>query len=143
MVHKLFADLITSTTYTLLRDNDKLPEKVLLYPEEGWAKAASNSHWLLKTPWWSRKHVHVLEVQGTKRHKTVARILPSQCGELLIEGTFRGVPDGDFRLLLTTTVNADDQRRGYCKTGSLERGDKTTKTWQTTHLAVTKRNDFL
>ena len=76
------------------------------------------------------------------RHKTVARILPSRSGELLIEGTFRGIADGDFRLLLTAKVNADDQRRGYGMTGSLERGNRTTRSWQTTHLAVTKRADF-
>ncbi|KAK7067300.1 hypothetical protein SK128_003978, partial [Halocaridina rubra] len=57
---------------------------VWLYPEEGWARASCNSHWLLKTPWWSRRHCCILEVEGTKRmtfgtgevrHKTVCLLL--------------------------------------------------------------------
>ncbi|XP_027230046.1 uncharacterized protein [Penaeus vannamei] len=121
---------------------DSPPMKVWLYPEEGWARASCNSHWLLKTPWWSRRHCYVLEVEGTKRHKTVARVMPAREGEVVVEGTFRGIPDPDFRLVLTSSLTPADQRRGYHMTGSLERGDRKTGLWQTTHLAVTKRSGF-
>ncbi|KAK8741255.1 hypothetical protein OTU49_002579 [Cherax quadricarinatus] len=142
MVHKIFSELRAHRPYTLLHDHDSLPEKVWLYPEEGWARVCCNSHWLLKTPWWSTRHCYILEVEGTKKHRTVGRVLPARAGEVVVEGSFRGVTDGDFRLVLTSTVTPADQQRGYLMTGSLEKGDRKLGRWQTTHLAVTKRSGF-
>ncbi|KAK4326784.1 hypothetical protein Pmani_002711 [Petrolisthes manimaculis] len=121
---------------------DSPPMKVWLYPEEGWARACSNSHLLLKTPWWSRRHCHVLHVEGTRRHKTVGRVVVAREGEVVVEGSFRGVAEGDFRLVLTSALTPADLRRGYLMTGSLERGNRKQGTWQTTHLAVTKKTGF-
>ncbi|XP_071537390.1 uncharacterized protein [Panulirus ornatus] len=142
MVYTIFWELRPHRSYSVLREQDTLPEKVWLYPEEGWARASCNSHWLLKTPWWSRRHCCILEVEGTKRHKTVGRVMPTREGEVVVEGTFRGITDGDFRLVLTSTLTPADQQRGYHMTGSLERGDRKLGQWQTTHLAITKRSGF-
>lgn len=77
------------------------------------------------------------------RHKTVGRVVPTREGEVVVEGTFRGHQDGDFRLVLTSAaLTPSDHRLGYLMTGSLERGDRKQGTWQTTHLAVTKRSGF-
>nr|CAH0102704.1 unnamed protein product [Daphnia galeata] len=53
----------------LLR-HDGTPTKVLLYPEEGWAKTATNAYWLLSIPWWNRNRCKVVEVAGTRRLPT-------------------------------------------------------------------------
>ena len=50
--------------------------------------------------------------------------------------------EGDFRLVLSSSLTMADQRRGYLMTGSLERGNRKQGIWQTTHLAVTKRSGF-
>lgn len=77
------------------------------------------------------------------RHKTVGRVVPTREGEVVVEGTFRGHQDGDFRLVLTSAaLTPADHRLGYLMTGSLERGDRKMGRWQTTHLAVTKRSGF-
>ncbi|KAK3885472.1 hypothetical protein Pcinc_010315, partial [Petrolisthes cinctipes] len=102
----------------------------------------SNSHLLLKTPWVVRRHCHVLHVEGTRRHKTVGRVVVAREGEVVVEGSFRGVAEGDFRLVLTSALTPADLRRGYLMTGSLERGNRKQGTWQTTHLAVTKKTGF-
>ena len=44
--------------------------QVLLYPEEGWARTATNSYWLLSIPWWNRNRCKVVEVAGTRRYVT-------------------------------------------------------------------------
>ncbi|GBP84740.1 hypothetical protein EVAR_64635_1 [Eumeta japonica] len=40
---------------------------VLLFPEEGWARSASSSHWTLQPCWWRRSRCKVVEVAGTRR----------------------------------------------------------------------------
>ncbi|KAK9303810.1 hypothetical protein QLX08_004672 [Tetragonisca angustula] len=50
----------------LLRYNG-YPNKVLLFPEEGWARSASSSYWTLTPFWWSRSRCKVVEVAGTRR----------------------------------------------------------------------------
>ena len=42
--------------------------QVLLYPEEGWARTATNAYWLLSIPWWNRNRCKVVEVAGTRRY---------------------------------------------------------------------------
>ncbi|XP_070520811.1 uncharacterized protein [Cardiocondyla obscurior] len=49
----------------LLRYNG-YPNKVLLFPEEGWARSASSSYWTLTPFWWSRSRCKVVEVAGTR-----------------------------------------------------------------------------
>lgn len=48
----------------LLRYNG-YPNKVLLFPEEGWARSASSSYWTLTPFWWSRSRCKVVEVAST------------------------------------------------------------------------------
>lgn len=72
----------------------------------------------------------------------MGRVVPAREGEVVVEGSFRGIDEGDFRLVLTSSVTPADQQRGYHMTGSLERGDRKQGTWQTTHLAITKRSGF-
>ncbi|KAK9505341.1 hypothetical protein O3M35_009422 [Rhynocoris fuscipes] len=45
----------------------KKTNKVLLYPEEGWARSAASSYWTLTPCWWSRSACTVVEVAGTRR----------------------------------------------------------------------------
>ena len=45
----------------------KYRKQVLLYPEEGWARTATNAYWLLSIPWWNRNRCKVVEVTGTRR----------------------------------------------------------------------------
>jgi hypothetical protein len=41
--------------------------QVLLYPEEGWARSAMSSYWILAPCWWSWSRCKVIEVTGTRR----------------------------------------------------------------------------
>jgi len=41
--------------------------KVLLYPEEGWARSAVSSYWTLTPTWWNRSKCKVVEVTGTRK----------------------------------------------------------------------------
>nr|CAD7258735.1 unnamed protein product [Timema shepardi] len=40
--------------------------RVLLFPEEGWARSASSSYWTLTPSWWSSSRCQVVEVAGTR-----------------------------------------------------------------------------
>lgn len=51
--------------------------KVLLYPEEGWARTATNSYWLLSIPWWNRSRCKVIQVAGTRRSVCVSVVVLS------------------------------------------------------------------
>nr|CAD7199464.1 unnamed protein product [Timema douglasi] len=43
--------------------------RVLLFPEEGWARSASSSYWTLTPSWWSSSRCQVVEVAGTRSYK--------------------------------------------------------------------------
>ncbi|EDW10824.2 uncharacterized protein Dmoj_GI18347 [Drosophila mojavensis] len=64
--------------------------KILLYPEEGWARTASSSYWTITPCWWQPNRCRIVECAGTQRQATKARMLPmNQQGSLLIAGHFR------------------------------------------------------
>ncbi|XP_077284462.1 uncharacterized protein LOC143910003 [Arctopsyche grandis] len=119
------------------------PNKVLLFPEEGWARSASSSYWTLQPSWWSRTRCKVVEVAGTRRHSTHAKMVDNGAGAIYIVGSFKRMTiDPDFKLYLTSNVTAADFNMGYSMTGTLERGCKKTNTFQMTHFAVIRRKDF-
>ncbi|XP_017299672.2 uncharacterized protein LOC103509413 [Diaphorina citri] len=119
------------------------PNKVLLYPEEGWARSAASSYWTITPSWWSKSRCKVVEVAGTRRYKTTAKMLDNGRGSLYIVGSFKkNIPEPDFKLFLTSNVTISDFNMGYSMTGSLERGSKRDNSFQTTHFAVIKRRDF-
>ncbi|XP_060657699.1 uncharacterized protein LOC132792373 [Drosophila nasuta] len=67
--------------------------KILLYPEEGWARTASSSYWTITPCWWQPNRCRIVECSGTQRQATRARMLPmEQQGSLLIAGHFRRPP---------------------------------------------------
>ncbi|KAI5642121.1 hypothetical protein NE865_05813 [Phthorimaea operculella] len=115
---------------------------VLLFPEEGWARSASSSYWTLQPCWWKRSRCKVVEVAGTRRHSTHARMVVSGGNAVHIVGTFKHLgTDADFKLYLTTNVTQADFNMGYTMTGTLERGCKSTNNFQVTHFAVLRRCD--
>uniref|UniRef100_A0A182YRB1 Uncharacterized protein n=2 Tax=Neocellia TaxID=44535 RepID=A0A182YRB1_ANOST len=50
----------------LLRYNG-YPNKVLLYPEEGWARSAASSYWTIAPCRWRRNRCIVEEVAGSRK----------------------------------------------------------------------------
>ncbi|XP_075210398.1 uncharacterized protein LOC142317736 [Lycorma delicatula] len=119
------------------------PSKVLLYPEEGWARSAASSYWTLASCWWCRSRCKVVEVAGTRRYSTKAKMIDSGAGNLYIIGSFKKMAvDPDFKLSLTTNVSVADFNMGYAMTGSLERGCKKENSFQMTHFAVIRRYDY-
>ncbi|XP_033254758.1 uncharacterized protein LOC117194208 [Drosophila miranda] len=63
--------------------------KILLYPEEGWARTASSSYWTITPCWWQPNRCRIVEFSGTQRRATKAQMLPlEQQGSLLIAGHF-------------------------------------------------------
>ncbi|XP_022193406.2 uncharacterized protein LOC111051250 [Nilaparvata lugens] len=116
------------------------PRKVLLYPEESWARSAASSYWTLATCWWCKSRCKVVEVAGTRRYSTRAKMIDSGSGNVYIIGSFKKMAvDPDFKLSLTTNVSVADFNMGYAMTGSLERGCKDTNSFQMTHFAVIRR----
>ncbi|XP_044739923.1 uncharacterized protein LOC123301253 [Chrysoperla carnea] len=127
---------------SLLQQNGQ-PSKILLFPEEGWARSASSSYWTLTPYWWNRSRCKVVEVAGTRRFSTKARLVDNGSGALYVLGSFKRMScDSDFKLFLTSNVSSTDFNMGYCMTGTLERGSKKTNTFQMTHFAVIRRNDY-
>eukprot|EP00099_Drosophila_melanogaster_P020430 NP_611899.1 uncharacterized protein Dmel_CG30419 [Drosophila melanogaster] len=69
--------------------------KILLYPEEGWARTASSSYWTITPCFWQPNRCRIVECSGTQRRATKARMLPlEQQGSLLIAGHFRRTTAG-------------------------------------------------
>lgn len=127
----------------LLR-HDGLPLKVLLFPYEGWAQPAVLSHWtLIKTSWWSKKRCKIVEVCGTRKYTTTAKMVDQGNGGLLLKGRFKkNASAPDFRLRLSTNVSSMDFQKGYSLTGTLERGDRRRGGMQLTHFAMIKRKGY-
>ena len=123
---------------------DGHPSKVLLFPYEGWARPACVTYWVLDMPWWSRKRCNIVEICGTNKTKTKAKIVSSKNGNMCIVGKFKkaNVTGQDFKLSLTTNVSNGDFQLGYCMTGTLERGDKRADKWEMTHYAMIKRKGY-
>jgi hypothetical protein len=125
-----------------LLNYDGYPNKVLLYPYEGWAQPAMLTYWIIKTPWWSRSTCRIVEVCGAKKTNTTAKMCEKGNGHLYIKGKFKGSKDPDFMLYLTSNVSNQDFYQGYCMTGTLERGDKKRGQMQMTHFAMIKRKGY-
>ncbi|CAG9111919.1 unnamed protein product [Plutella xylostella] len=76
------------------------------------------------------------------RHSTHARMVASGGNAVHVVGTFKHMgTDADFKLYLTTNVTQADFNMGYTMTGTLERGCRSTNTFQVTHFAVLRRCD--
>ncbi|XP_046675132.1 uncharacterized protein LOC124363903 [Homalodisca vitripennis] len=118
------------------------PCKVLLYPEEGWARSAMSSHWLLLPCWWSRSRCTVVEVTGTRRFTTQAEMTNNGHNVCIVGSFKKTVGDPDFKLNLTCNVSMADFNMGYMMTGSLERGHRKKNVYQMTHFAIIQRIDF-
>lgn len=122
-------------------NNEGFPNKILLFPDEGWAASATCAHWILKIPWWSKTRCKVVEINGTKRYSTRAKMIDTGKGTMWIKGHFKTGSDPDFQLFLTTHVSPSDFKLGYSMTGTLERGDRQRGRLQLTHYAMIKRKE--
>ncbi|CAH1795227.1 unnamed protein product [Owenia fusiformis] len=122
---------------------DGFPNKILMFPYEGWAQPASLTYWVIKTTWWSTKRCKIIEVSGTKKRTTKAKIKDAGKGTMQIKGTFKDeLVDPDFRVILSTQVSSTDFQLGYSMTGTLERGEKASNKLQMTHYAMIKRKGY-
>ncbi|XP_076368253.1 uncharacterized protein LOC143255835 [Tachypleus tridentatus] len=118
------------------------PNKILLYPDEGWARSSPTSYWILKRPWWNRSACKITEVCGTTRNRGRGKIADLGHGTMCIKGRFKEKDDPDFKMYLTSHVSSADFRLGYSMTGTLERGNKKQGTLQLTHFAMLPRKDI-
>jgi len=124
--------------------------RVLLYPDEGWARPAALSSWLLQSVWWSRSRCRVVELCGTRRATAVGKISAAAGNGnhvMTIVGKFKedaaATAEGrDFKLTLSTDVSNADFQLGYCMTGTLERGDRKSGCMEMTHYAMVKRKGY-
>lgn len=114
----------------------------MLFPYEGWAQPALMSYWLLKSYWWSRSRVKIIQVTGSQKITTKGRMADKGSGSVVITGKFKDINSPDFRMFLTTNVSNADFHLGYCVTGTLERGDKRKGDLQLTHFAMVKRKGY-
>lgn len=124
-------------------NHDGYPSKVLLYPDEGWATTAPNSHLILKTKWWNPNRCKIIEVSGTRRHiSSKAKIIETSNGTMVVRGRFKDRPDEpEFRLSLTSNVSMADFNQGYSLTGTMERASSKNSALHLTHFAMIKRKD--
>ncbi|XP_055372643.1 homeobox protein 2 [Condylostylus longicornis] len=114
--------------------------KILLYPEESWARSAASSYWTIKPSWWQPNRCKVTEITGSQRYSTKAKMLCIEKGSLLVMGSFKKkLGDSDFKLYLSSNITMEDYNMGYCLTGWVERRCSQTNTFQMTHFAVIKR----
>ncbi|XKL61249.1 hypothetical protein PGB90_008306 [Kerria lacca] len=67
----------------LLRCNG-YPIKVLLYPEESWARTATSSYWKLSPIWWNYSRCKVIEVTGTKRTFSLQRYISTKMNNRML-----------------------------------------------------------
>ncbi|CAG5094930.1 Protein of unknown function [Cotesia congregata] len=87
---------------------------VLLFPEEGWARSASSSYWTLTPFWWSRSRCKVVEVAGTRRYTTQAKMVDTGTGTLYIIGSFkRQTVDPDFKMTHFAVIRRRDYEKAY------------------------------
>jgi len=109
----------STTTTTMGGSDDGGGCRVLLYPDEGWARPAALSSWLLLPVWWSRSRCRVVELCGTRRATAVGKISAPAAGNgnhVTVVGRFKEdaaaatttTVDGggrDFKLTLSTDVD--------------------------------------
>lgn len=121
---------------------DGYPNKILLYPYEGWAQPALMTYWAIKKLWWSRCFCKVVEVRGNDKTTTIGKMVEKGKGQLYIKGKFKKQNSPDFILRLTSDVSNQDFYQGYSMTGTLERGDKKKGVMEMTHFAMIKRKGY-
>lgn len=141
MVELFYYETRGKNCHKLLR-YEGCPNKVLLFPFEGWAQPAVSSYWLIKLPWWSRRRCKIVEVCGSKKTSTKAKVVYTGNGDMAVVGKFKKSMEPDFKLCLTTNVSNADFQLGYSMTGSLERGNRKDGTMEMTHHAMIKRKGY-
>lgn len=65
--------------------------RVMLYPDEGWARPAGLSYLLLQPVWWSRTRCRVIELCGTRRSTAVGRmsVAAGNGSHMIVVGKFK------------------------------------------------------
>lgn len=124
---------------TILNGTKCSSAKVLLYPEEEWAKNARTVQWTLKINRWWKRYCTVVEssLGGSRTHSAVGRISQNRDGTLTITGRFKRSENPDFKLHLSARISQSDVQNGYLMTGALQQGDlKRNKGMEITHFAV-------
>ena len=121
---------------------DGYPCKVFLFPYEGWAVPAMQSYWTLKSSWWNRKRCKIVEICGTTKRSTKAKMVTTGKGTMCITGKFKGGSEPDFKMHLSTDVSNADFQMGYSMTGTLERGKIREGRMEMTHYAMIKRKGY-
>ncbi|KAI4486462.1 hypothetical protein M0804_005832 [Polistes exclamans] len=125
--------LVPGSRYFCLRGSNAIPWEsiksrralVLLFPEEGWARSASSSYWTLTPFWWSRSRCKVVEVAGTRRYSTQAKMVDTGTGTLYIIGSFkRMTTDPDFKIHDLRMIESNTPL-GYKSSGESFKGDRT------------------
>jgi len=83
----------SSASSGVSRGNNNDGCRVMLYPDEGWARPAGLSYLLLQPVWWSRTRCRVLELSGTRRWTAVARMSVSagNGSHVIVVGKFKEV----------------------------------------------------
>ncbi|XP_002130562.2 uncharacterized protein LOC100181880 [Ciona intestinalis] len=117
--------------------------KVLLFPEEEWARNAYGIQWEIKMNRWWKRYCTITEHRagGRAAVSAVGKIVQNRDGTLTILGRFKRNKDPDFRLHLSGRVTKDDFERGYLMTGALQLGDlKGEGRLEITHFAVVPRH---
>ncbi|XP_057378497.1 uncharacterized protein LOC130700464 [Daphnia carinata] len=144
------ASVENDVRWSKLLRHDGTPTKVLLYPEEGWARTATNAYWLLSIPWWNRNRCKVVEVAGTRRSTTQAKLIDAgDRRTVYVVGSFKSSSttsadlssEPQFKLALTSHITTADVNLGYLMTGTLERG-RHSDSLQPTHFAVLRKFDW-
>uniref|UniRef100_H2ZIM2 Uncharacterized protein n=1 Tax=Ciona savignyi TaxID=51511 RepID=H2ZIM2_CIOSA len=117
--------------------------KVLLFPEEEWARNAYGIQWGIKMNRWWKRYCTITEHRagGRPAVSALGKIVQNRDGTLTILGRFKRNKDPDFRLHLSGRVTKDDFERGYLMTGALQLGDlKGEGRLEITHFAVVPRH---
>ncbi|XP_076315555.1 uncharacterized protein LOC143228115 [Tachypleus tridentatus] len=141
MVHLFYYEYHGKSCRKIL-NHEGSRNQILLYPDEGWARNAPMSFWVLKRPWWSRSACKITEICGTRRHSARGKIADLGLGTMCIKGRFKGNEEPDFKMYLTSHVTNADFRLGYSMTGTLERGNKKLGNLKFTHFAMLPRKDY-
>lgn len=148
-------------SYRRLLHREGFVLQVDLHPVESYAAAAPRARWLVELPraWSLSSCCRVTELRGPLQRCAVkAKAGDKGEGCIEIKGAFPGgggkpcAPSrepaaeasglANFRLRLTTAVSAEDFQRGYCLTGTVERGVDGAPEMTTTHFAVVKRKGY-
>ncbi|CAG7823885.1 unnamed protein product [Allacma fusca] len=141
MVELVYYELRGRSCRKILRRNGS-PHKLLLFPEESWARSATTAYWLLSVSWWSRSRCRITEVSGSQKRSARAKIHEIEDSTLCIIGSFKTGAEPDFKLVLTSDVAQEDFNMGYSLTGLLERGDRRKYGLQPSHFVAVRRKEL-